>query len=158
MLKKYLYKILYPVARIYWSIFQPVTFGVRIMLFNDEQILLVRHTYIPGQLWMLPGGGVGRGEDYSTAIKREIKEELNISLHEIKFFGLYTHNTEGKKDHIILFISQNKIDPTNIKIDPAEIIEYRFFSINQLPINIAPGHTRRIKDFIENKYPACGKW
>ncbi|MFZ5391801.1 MAG: NUDIX domain-containing protein [Patescibacteria group bacterium] len=76
-----LYRFLYPIARLYWLIFRPVTFGVRIILINDGKILLVRHTYLPD--WMLPGGAVEYQEDFSTAIKRELREELNISLKNV---------------------------------------------------------------------------
>ena len=42
-----------------------------------RQILLVKHSYIPG--WHLPGGGVDHGEDIHTAAIREVYEETGIS-------------------------------------------------------------------------------
>jgi len=157
-MKKYLYRWLYPIARIYWNIFQPVTFGVRVILINQNQVLLVRHTYLPGDKWMLPGGGVSRGESYDQAIKREIKEELDISLKKVNWLGIFTSNLEGKRDNIILFSCLDQIDPDKIIIDPAEIKETKFFPLDQLPDDIALSHRQRILDYVKNKYPYSGQW
>lgn len=151
-----LYRFLYPIARLYWLIFKPVTFGVRIILINDGKILLVRHTYLPD--WMLPGGTVEYQEDFSTAIQRELREELNICLKNVRLFGLYKSQIEGKLDHIIFFRSEDPVDQSLIKIDPKEIIEYRFFSLINLPENISPGHRRRIIEYQNHQDPICGPW
>lgn len=150
------YRFLYPLARIYWYLFRPVTFGVRLILVNNHQVLLVRHTYLPD--WMLPGGTVEYQEDFTVAIKRELQEELNISLQSVKLFGLYKSQIEGKRDHIIFFQSSNPVDQTKIKIDPREIIEYRFFDLEKLPANISPGHRRRLNEYINHQEPVCGPW
>jgi len=156
--KKYLYKILYPLARIYWGIFQPATFGVRLLLINDGKVLLVSHTYIPGGRWMMPGGGLGRGDTYESAIKRELKEELNIDMANIELAGVYMNQTEGKRDNVILFRSEDAVNEVNIKIDPAEIIEYKFHDLDNLPDDIADGHRRRIEEYKAGKLPGFGEW
>lgn len=53
-------RLLYIGYRIYCSIVRPKTLGVRIMLIQNGQVLLLRQTYMPG--WFMPGGGVKRGE------------------------------------------------------------------------------------------------
>ncbi len=151
-----LYRYLYPLARIYWHIFRPVTFGVRLILINNQQILLVRHTYLPD--WMLPGGTVEYQEDFSTAIKRELHEELNISLKQVQLFGLYKSQIEGKRDHVIFFQSTDQVNQSQIKIDRREIIEYCFFPLTNLPENISPGHRRRINEYLNHQEPVCGPW
>ena len=66
-------KIIFLLARIYWKIFRPLTWGVRLMLIKNDEIVLVRHTYRDG--WFLPGGGLKRRETFTAAARREAHEE-----------------------------------------------------------------------------------
>lgn len=151
-----LYKILYPFAKIYWRIFKPITFGVRVILIKNNQILLVQHTYLPG--WMLPGGTVKFEEDFKEAAQREIKEELNLEIKNLRFFGIYKMNLEGKRDHIFVFICDELKNTSQLKIDKKEISDSNFFNLNKLPPQISPGHLRRIEEYKSKSYPNYNNW
>ncbi|MFZ5391800.1 MAG: hypothetical protein ACOZAR_01250 [Patescibacteria group bacterium] len=71
---------------------------------------------------------------------------------------MYKSQIEGKRDHIIFFRSEDQVDQSLVKIDPKEIIEYRFFSLTNLPENISPGHLRRIVEHQNHQDPICGPW
>jgi 8-oxo-dGTP diphosphatase len=43
-------------------------------------VLLAEHSKNGKSYWLLPGGGVRVGESAKTALKRELKEELNIEV------------------------------------------------------------------------------
>ena len=55
--------------------------GVGAVVFRDESVLLVRRDKEPGKgQWSLPGGAVEVGETMIDALKRELKEEVSVSI------------------------------------------------------------------------------
>ena len=55
--------------------------------FNKRILLLLRQDHKPdGNTWGLPSGKVNDGEDYTSAIIREVREETNIKLENVKYF------------------------------------------------------------------------
>ncbi|HEY9153301.1 MAG TPA: NUDIX domain-containing protein [Anaerolineales bacterium] len=139
-------RLLYLAFRIYCFIFRPVTLGVRVMLIEKGQVLLVRHTYIDG--WFMPGGGVKRGETLDHAARREAHEETGATLNDLRLVGAYTNFKEWKNDHNILFLST---DFSTTGEHDREIAELRFFSLDDLPADIWPGHRRRLEEYRDRK-------
>jgi NADH pyrophosphatase NudC (nudix superfamily) len=133
--KATLYKIGYPIAKIYWFFRRPTTAGVRCIITCGNQILLIKHTY-GSSLLTTVGGGVKPGESLEQAVVREISEEVGLSLQSIKHAGSIEHKKEFKKDtiHVFSAITHNK----ELQVDPAEIKEAGWFDINDLPENISP--------------------
>ncbi len=132
-----------------------LTLGTRGMVIDGEdRVLLVRHTYAPG--WMLPGGGVERGESAVAACSRELREEAGIiAAEEPRLFGLYHNGRQFPGDHVACFVlrrfSREDFKP-NI-----EIAEARFFAAAALPEGTTPGTRRRIAEVIGGGAPA-GEW
>jgi 8-oxo-dGTP diphosphatase len=60
---------------------------------RNGKILMVKHTGVGknGILWSPPGGGVHFGETLETTLKREIKEEVEMTVvdHEFLLFNEY---------------------------------------------------------------------
>lgn len=55
--------------------------GVGGIIFRDEQVLLAKRGQEPGKgTWTLPGGVVELGECLEDALKREIMEELSVTI------------------------------------------------------------------------------
>ena len=58
--------------------------GVGIIVLNKkDQVFVGKRKDNPGDKWQMPQGGVNEGEDYITAMKRELNEETSISSIKI---------------------------------------------------------------------------
>lgn len=152
---KILKLIAYKLATIYWKIFRPQTFGVKLLLINDGKVLLVEHSYTRG--YHLPGGGVKSGEMFEQALKREILEELGLYFNDIQLFGVYQNTKQGKIDTVITFISTTPVDLNKAKLSN-EINRADFFSLDILPENITPGSRKRIQEYLSNNFPTAKEW
>ena len=147
-------RLLYIGFRIYCFIFRPKAIGVRVMLIQNEQVLLVRQTYIPG--WFMPGGGVKRGETLEQAARRETREEIGGEMANLCLLGAYTHFGEHKSDHNALFLCTDFM--FSGKQDKA-IAEVRFFPLDSLPEGLLPGHRRRLEEYRAGVViPQFGEW
>jgi len=62
----------------------PLRTGVGIIVLNKQNKIFVgKRKDNPGDKWQMPQGGVDEGEDYITAMKRELLEETSIKNIEI---------------------------------------------------------------------------
>lgn len=154
-MKNALMRLAYSVYGLKWRLTRPVVLGVRIMLLQDNQILLVRHNY--QKHWYFPGGAVNRGETLTAAAMREANEEAGAVFPvEPKLLGIYLNLYEGKSDHIAVFYSETFTlqKPT----DRWEIAERGTFRLSALPADLSPGCLRRIQDYQAGNGPYMGKW
>ena len=105
-----------------------VLVGVSGVLLNDEdQVLLLRHRFHNTRIWGLPGGWLARGETIYDCWRREVKEELALeaTVEEILCHRAFRHTLE--------FYLLGRIRGGQLRIDPVEILEARFFSLENLP-------------------------
>jgi 8-oxo-dGTP pyrophosphatase MutT (NUDIX family) len=147
-------RLQYLLYRIYVFFFRPVGTGVRILLIQNGQVLLVRHTYIKG--WYMPGGGIKRGETAEEAARREAREETGSELGELRLMGIYSNFETQKSDHNILFLCEGfQWNHTHDQ----EIAEARLFPLSTLPDDLPPGHRRRIEEYAAGvESPSFGQW
>ena len=146
-------RLIYLAYKVYCFFVRPITLGVRMMLVQNNQVLLVRHTYIDG--WFLPGGGVKRGETLEQAARREVREEAGVEVQTLTFVGAYSNFVNWKNDHNIVFFSDQFT--VNGKHDK-EIAEARFFPLDNLPADTEPGHRLRLDEYRAGKIPQFGQW
>ena len=131
------------------------TRGVKVMLSNDAgELLLVRHAYVNRDLFLLPGGGIGRRETPQAAAAREIQEELGIGISRLVLVSTHISVGEGRNDTVYLFNAKAEGEPAP---DGVELIEARFFALDKLPGNVSPATLRRIAEHRGERDPD-GRW
>lgn len=146
------YRIAQHVRLVYWRIVRPLTYGVKVVALRDDgHVLLVRHSYQSRNLFMLPGGGIGRGETAFAAAVRELLEETGCALSGLRVHGEFWSTAEGARNHITVVSGTAQGIP---RVDGREIIEAAFVPLDPLPANIAPASRRRLIEVRDGLPPA----
>ena len=123
-----------------------MTLGTRVAVIDAQsRVLLVRHTYVPG--WMLPGGGVERGETLHDAALRELREEAAVfAEEEPQLFGIYLNDRQFAGDHVACFVLRRFRQETFAA--NREIAEVRFCAADELLPDTSPGTRRRVAELL----------
>lgn len=80
----------------------PKTTVDAIILEPNESLVLVIRGNPPYQgQWALPGGFVELGEKVEDAVRREVKEETNLTVEIIKLSGVYSEPNRDPRGHTI---------------------------------------------------------
>ncbi len=111
-----------------WVTNGKVIVGVSGVLLDEaDQVLLLRHRFHDGRAWGLPGGWLSPGEDIFACWRREIREELAL---DAAVEGIICHRATRRT---LEFYLLGRICGGQLKIDPVEILEARFFCVEELP-------------------------
>ncbi len=149
----------------------PMRNGVGVIVLNNKnEVFVGKRKDNPVDKWQMPQGGVDAGENYITAMKRELFEETSIKnikvLREIDGFFEYElpKNLIGKvwkgkfkgqkqKWFIARFIGEE--NEINLKTQNPEFIDWKWVLLDELPELIVDFKKelyvrllRKIKEFI----------
>lgn len=123
---------------------------VACILVKNNKILLAKRVKNPFKnYWCLPGGHVELFEKIENAIKREIKEELNINIKP-KFFTFDQEIYKNLEWHANVFFFISKLSG-HIKINKKELSSYNFFPNSEIRrLKIAFNHKKIITKFFKD--------
>ena len=132
------------------ALISPVAFGVLGAVMDTEgKLVLVRQSYT--RSWVLPGGGVGRGEAPEVALLRELKEEIGLTrAGDVEFFALYTRRSGWATNVVALY-----------RVRDAQFTFKKNLEIRELcmtdpckpPEDTAPGMKRRLAELAGKASP-----
>jgi len=116
-----------------------------------NKVLLIHHRKL--DLWLPVGGHIDKNETPDQALVREVKEEIGIDIEiinqsniplegNIKYnlaIPFYTNvHSVGDHDHYGLFFVCKAKNPDQLKINNVELINFNWFSKNDLNENHIP--------------------
>ena len=103
------------------------TVGVVGIIYYEKKILLVYPSY--QYCWCLPGGFVENNETAREALKREIKEELNLEIMIKEMLDVVIDH-KRRATNIVFLCEIESVQAVKIN---NEIDRFGFFDINNLP-------------------------
>lgn len=107
--------------------------------------------------WSNHGGAIEIDESVEDALKREVKEELNIELIEFSLFGIYSganyHHVYPNGDEVsaidIVFLCSKYSGEISIQKD--EVVEVKWFNKDNIPSNLSNNAKQSIMDYFNEK-------
>jgi NAD+ diphosphatase len=128
--------------------------AVIVAVTKDHQILLAHSQRFPAKFYSVLAGFVEPGETLEACVKREILEEVGITVKNIRYFG---SQPWPFPDSLMVGFTAEYADG-DIRIDPSEITDAGWFSADRLPaippkISIA----RRLIDWFVEKEMEVGR-
>ncbi len=115
---------------------------VCVVVIDENKVLLTKRSDF--LIWCLPSGGVEDGETAVEAARRETKEESGVEVELTRLVGIYSRPAEIPTGHAVVFAA--KPVSGELRPQPGETLEVRYFDPDELPEMLAFGHRRRIKD------------
>ena len=127
----------------------PLRTGVGIIVLNKQNKIFVgKRKDNPGDKWQMPQGGVDEGEDYITAMRRELREETSIQNIEIikEIDKIYQYELpenlvgiiwkgkyRGQKQKWFITRFLGEEDEINLNTKHAEFIDWKWIEPKLLP-------------------------
>jgi 8-oxo-dGTP pyrophosphatase MutT (NUDIX family) len=119
----------------WWRTRRPLVIGCRILAVNSNgEVLLVRHSY-GSREWMLPGGGLSRGEAPIAAAQRELAEETACTLVDPVEVTVIQRRWQGMTNVQHVIVGHTSDIP---RADGREIVTARCFALTALPPDCSP--------------------
>lgn len=148
-LREWYFTLTRPLQVLYWYLFRPSRPGAKTFVFHGERLLLVRLGYAHKR-WVLPGGGIDRGEEPEAAAKREVFEESGLRLEKLTYIDQRHHTNQYRKVTVFYYTAAAATE--NLVIDGQEIVDAGWFPLSELPEALSPRLREEITMYTTWKY------
>ena len=119
------------------------------LIYDEDNILLGRSKFFPPNMYSTLAGFIEAGENAEEALIREVKEEVNVKITNIKYFS--SQSWPFPAQLMLGYFCQYK--KGEIILNDAELEDARWFDIKELPI-IPPDASisgQLIRSYIEGR-------
>lgn len=128
-----------------------------VLINNENKFLILKRTNYKNDgnegLWDIPGGSVNLDEDVNLAVKREVEEELQIKISNIKPISIDSGKGIPTGQFIFVLFCSYDYNSKDKIILSNEHSEYKWISVNEINnYNYYLGQERieNIKNYLEN--------
>ena len=134
-----------------------ISVGATVLVFNNKNELLL-NLRSDTNTWGIPGGGKEINETLEECAIRELKEETNLDISDLKLVTVlsgkeyyFKYPNDDEVDCVITLYQVNNYNG-DLKINDGESKVLKFFSLNDLPLleSRAKAIIDKIKDGIIN--------
>lgn len=131
--------------RLIWLISSKFMVSVAGVVFDPNgRVLLQRHRHWVPNVWGLPGGIMQSGETLEDAFAREVREETGLVISEIALLRV----NSGFQLRLEAYFRARLHPGAEMQImtlQKQEVLEARFFTIDELPPNMLPLHRELVR-------------
>ncbi len=125
----------------------PFSVGDAAIIDDNGRILLIQRA--DNQRWAMPGGALEVGETPAEGAMREALEETGVACELTGFAGVWDsrHCGTTSRHHLYQFVFVGRPLTNTSPQTPShanEVLDIGWFSENELPENLDPGHVSRI--------------
>ena len=122
----------------------------KIILYHEEKFLLMLRDDKPDiaypNIWTLFGGNIEENESPEDCLKRELLEEINFELTNMKKFMENTRDQDGQEVEEHIFIAEVPEKIVNNKLNEGQ--KMKFFTIKEIDKNdVFEPFSKYIKEF-----------
>ena len=116
--------------------------GTGVLLLKEKEVLLQRRR--DNGLWGIPGGSLEPGESLEEAARREVWEEVGLSIDRLTLFNVYSGKEQfyqypnGDQIYDVCIVYWTRDFQGELKFDTEEVLNQRYYAIDCLPTNINP--------------------
>jgi rfaE bifunctional protein nucleotidyltransferase chain/domain len=98
------------------------------------RLLLVASEYPEGIRWGLPGGGQNRGETLDQTVRRELREEVGLTVTAARHRGVIERMEPALDLHLVLHLYEVETAGISFRIDPEDenVVDAAFLDREQL--------------------------
>lgn len=124
-------------------------FGVGILIFNNKNEVLLgeRVDAYKAGVFGAPGGRVKLSEPITDAAKRELQEETGLITDSLVYIGVVRELQETYNFiHFAFAIKDFQGEPINM--EPNKCKGWQWYSVNNLPDKMLPGHKAMIDMYL----------
>jgi len=116
-----------------------VTAGA-VVVDKQGRVLLLKHVFRTGSGWGLPGGFISAGEQPEDAIRRELREEIDMEIDRLELAFVRTLDRARQVEIIFRCRPLGRANPQSIEVRSAE-----WFPMNGLPRGLSADQQRLIE-------------
>jgi len=126
--------------------------GAGVLIYKDNMVLLQKRK--DDLTWSTHGGSVDLGENVEEAARRELKEETGLVAGKLDLLGVFSGKhlmhtyPNGDKVYIIEVNYACNDFSGDLLPDPDEVLELKWFDLNDLPKVKNKAFNDRMNDFI----------
>ena len=118
--------------------------GAEAAVLRGGTILLIKRE--DNGRWAMPGGGSEVGETWAQSAERELREEAGLVGTAKRLLGVFDSRLWGSRSKYHFYNSLWLVEASDDRTPIAgpETTDVGFFAEHDLPVELSPGHMRRI--------------
>ena len=122
--------------------------GVGAIIIKGEEVLLAKRGKEPGYgEWSIPGGAVKLGETLIEAVKREVREEVNLAIRVgevVEVLERILHDPKGRVQYHYILVDFLCEHLSGKGKPSSDALEVQWVPLSEIPNQPLPGKTKRV--------------